>query len=285
MPVDSQRELSDLVIIKDKTSDLMSFLQKLDYGVSVLATPEACFKVAYENVLLAKAEGLDYTELRFSPSFMAKAFNLPLDAVVEAVVEGLAAGNAAVDTQYQLIGILSRTYGVDSCFAELKSILAFSDQIIAVDLAGDEVNYPPALFVEHFTLARNAGLQVTVHAGEVAGPAYVWDAIKLLGATRIGHGVAIHKDAKLMDYMQKNSIGVESCLSSNYQTGAWTDTANHPIKLFLENGLSVSLNTYDPGVSNISIQDEYRLAVNSVQLSSEQIVQIQRSGVEQKFLR
>ncbi len=285
LPANSESELAKHVVIQDKTSDLLSFLQKLDYGVSVLATPEACYEVAYENVVMAKREGVDYAELRFSPFFMAKAFNLPLHAVVDAVVEGVKAGNAAHKTQYQLIGILSRTFGIEACHRELASILAYSDHIIALDLAGDEVNYPAHMFVEHFKLARNAGLQVTVHAGEAAGPESVWDAINLLGAQRIGHGVAVAQDRKLIDFMLKHDIGIESCLTSNYQTGTWIDIKNHPIRTFLECGLSVSLNTDDPGISDIDIKHEYCIASNTVSLTLKQIRQIQLNGYNQQFLK
>jgi adenosine deaminase len=285
LPATSESELAELVFINDKASDLLSFLQKLDYGVSVLATTEACYKVAYENVFMAKNEGLDYAEFRFSPFFMANAFGLPLNAVVEAVVEGVKAGNAEHKTEYQLIGILSRTFGVEACHRELASILAYADNIIALDLAGDEFNYPAHLFVEHFKLAKNAGLQVTVHAGESAGPQSVWDAINLLGANRVGHGVAVAQDRKLVDFMLTNDIGIESCLTSNYQTGAWIDTKNHPIKTFLESGLSVSLNTDDPGISNIDIKHEYNIASKSVNLSLKQIKQIQLNGHNQRFLK
>jgi adenosine deaminase len=234
---------------------------------------------------MAKNEGLDYAEFRFSPFFMANAFGLPLNAVVEAVVEGVKAGNAEHKTEYQLIGILSRTFGVEACHRELASILAYADNIIALDLAGDEFNYPAHLFVEHFKLAKNAGLQVTVHAGESAGPQSVWDAINLLGANRVGHGVAVAQDRKLVDFMLTNDIGIESCLTSNYQTGAWIDTKNHPIKTFLESGLSVSLNTDDPGISNIDIKHEYNIASKSVNLSLKQIKQIQLNGHNQRFLK
>ncbi len=285
LPVTTELELVEHVYIKSKTSDLLAFLQKLEVGVSVLGSPEACYKVAFENVAMAKAEGIDYAELRFSPFFMAKAFSLPLNAVVEAVVEGVKAGNAVCNTHYQLIGILSRTFGVESCQIELASILAYSDSIIALDLAGDELNYPACLFIDHFRAAREAGLQISVHAGEAAGPESVWEAIKLLGAKRIGHGVSIAQDPKLIEYMLKHDIGIESCLTSNYQTGAWLDTANHPIKTFLDCGLSVSLNTDDPGISNINIKHEYSVARDTVNLSIEQIQQIQLNGQAQQFLK
>ena len=214
---------------------------------------------------------------------MASKYKLPLEAVVEAVVAGVKDGNKEQGTAYTLIGILSRTFGVDACHIELNSLMTQTDAIQAIDLAGDEGNFPAKLFVEHFNKVRNAGLQVTIHAGEASGPQSIWDAVNLLGATRIGHGVAAANDPLLMEFMHKHNIGIESCLTSNYQTGAFTDTANHPIKTFLEHGLSVSINTDDPGISNIDLAHEYKLANTVVGLSLEQIQQVQRNAAKQRF--
>ncbi len=283
LPVDSLSELTKLTTIQDRTSDLMHFLSKLDYGVSVLANIDACYEVAYDNVVSAKSENLDYAELRFSPYFMSKKFGLPMKDVVSAVVQGVKDGNRSLGTRYQLIGILSRTFGVDACQRELDAILSQSSDFVGLDLAGDERGYPAALFVQQFKQARDHGLHITVHAGEAAGSESVWDAIKLLGAERIGHGVAVAEDKKLIDYMRKHDIGIESCLTSNYQTGTWTQLSTHPLKLFIEQGLSVSLNTDDPAISNITIQDEYTLAKDVLNLSATQINTLKANGHRQAF--
>jgi len=140
------------------------------------------------------------------------------------------------------------------------------------------------LFVKHFKRAANAGLNITVHAGEADGPDSIWDAINLLGAKRIGHGVAALQDRQLMNYMRDNEIGIESCLTSNYQTATVVHTANHPLKDFVRHGISVSLNTDDPGVSNITLEHEYRLAKEQVGLSYEQLCMLQMNGVNQAFM-
>ena len=278
------KTLAKHIHIADKTSDLLAFLQKLDYGVSVLADLEACERIAYENVLDAKQEGLDYVELRFSPLYMAQAFNIPLKEVVNAVVEGVKRANEELNYNAKLIGILSRTYGAEACMHELNALLAFSDSIIAIDLAGDEKGFPCKLFVKHFNKVRDVGMQVTIHAGEADGANSVWDAIKLLGAQRIGHGVAAHKDLALMQYMQENKIGIETCILSNYQTGTWLDIPKHPVSTFLAHGIEVFLNTDDPGVSNNTLLSEYQLAKSKIGLSDEQIKQLKRNAVQQAFI-
>ena len=270
--------------IQDQTSDLLAFLKKLDYGVSVLANLDAVYRVAYENVKDAKEQGLDYTELRFSPYYMAETFKLNIAEVVNVVADAVSTASKEFNIKTNLIGILSRTYGSEICQQELSAILTHKDKITALDLAGDELNYPAEMFVNHFKQARDAGLQITVHAGEAAGPESVWNAINLLGASRIGHGVAATQDMKLMDYLRDNKIAIESCPTSNYQTATIKDLTKHPLKTFLNHGVIVCLNTDDPAVSNITIKHEYKVATDVLGLTANELRQIQLNGVEAAFL-
>ncbi|MBN7821124.1 adenosine deaminase [Bowmanella yangjiangensis] len=284
LPVNSFEALLPLTQIQDQTSNLLAFLEKLDYGVSVLADLDACYRVAMENMEDAHESGLDYVELRFSPYYMAMNHNLPMADVVEAVIDGVRAGSEKFGIKANLIGILSRTFGAKTCMAELKALLAHKDKICALDLAGDELGFPAALFLEHFHLGRDAGWQITVHAGEADGPQSIWNAIEQLGATRIGHGVAATQDEPLMDYMARNNIAVESCPTSNYQTATIKAIKDSPIPVFLDKGICVTLNTDDPAVSNINLENEYRVASEIIGLNREQLEQVQRNGVQAAFL-
>lgn len=284
LPAQSLSELIPLTQIHGQSSGLMEFLSKLDVGVSVLAHLDACRRVAYENMRDARASGIDYIELRFSPYYMAMHHNLPLAEVVEAVVDGVAMGQQQYGVKAKLIGILSRTFGVESCGKELDALLAHKDNIVALDLAGDELNYPAELFTEQFQKGRDAGWQITVHAGEADGTQSIWNAIKKLGATRIGHGCAAVDDPELMEYMLKHNIAIESCLTSNFQTNTVDDLVNHPLTVFLEQGLTVSLNTDDPAVSNITLEHEYRVAKEVLKLSDSQLTQLQKNGLKSAFL-
>lgn len=284
LPASSMEEFVPMTIIQDKASDLLEFLQKLDYGVSVLATLDDCYRVAYENMEDAKNVGLDYTELRFSPYYMAMNHNLNIADVVAAVADGVAAGSKDYGVKANLIGILSRTFGTETCMNELEGLLAHKDKITALDLAGDEKGFPATLFVEHFNKARDAGWQVTVHAGESDGTLSVRNAIEQLGATRIGHCCAAASDPSLMEYMANNNIFIESCLNSNYQTGTIANLEQHPLPIFLQHGVKVCLNTDDPAVENIEIADEYRVAADVLNMNAETLKQLQTNGVEAAFL-
>lgn len=270
--------------IQDKTPDLLSFLTKLDYGVSVLKHYEDCFRIAKENVIDAKKEGLHYAELRFSPYYMAQSHNLHIEGVVEAVIAGTKAGQQETGLTVNLIGILSRTYGVAQCQRELDGLLRYRDDIIGLDLAGDEKHFPARDFVRHFEQAKAVNWNVTVHAGEAAGPESIWDAINLLGAQRIGHGIAAVQDPELLEALCEREIGLEVCLTSNYHTTTVSDLAQHPLARFIDAGVSVSLNTDDPGVSANTIHDEYAIAQHTLGLTQKQLMQIQRNGLTQAFV-
>lgn len=284
LPANSLEELIPLTQIQDQTSDLLAFLQKLDYGVSVLATVEDCYTVAYENLLDAQKQGLDYVELRFSPHYMAMNHKLNEADVVAAVIDGVRAGEKDTGVKTNLIGILSRTFGAPTCMAELEALLAHKDKLVGLDLAGDEINYPAHMFKEHFNKGRDAGWQITVHAGEADGPQSIWNAIEMLGATRIGHGVAAINDPKLLEYMAKNKIAVEQCPTSNYQTATIAAVKDSPLPIFLENDILVSLNTDDPAVSNIDLPHEYQVATDVIGMTPDQLSKVQENGVKSAFL-
>lgn len=252
--------------------------------MKVLASLDACRRVAFENIEDAARNSLHYVELRFSPGYMAMAHQLPVAGVVEAVIAGVREGCKTFGVEARLIGIMSRTFGEAACLQELDALLAHRDHITALDLAGDELGFHGSLFLSHFNQARDAGWHITVHAGEAAGPESIWQAIKELGAERIGHGVKAVEDRALMDYLAEHRIGIESCLTSNIQTSTVASLANHPLKTFLEHGVIASLNTDDPAVQGVDIIHEYTIAAPAAGLTREQIRQAQINGLEMAFL-
>ncbi|MGY6029744.1 adenosine deaminase [Phytobacter sp. AG2a] len=284
LPANTLDTLLPHVQVSTNEPDLVSFLSKLDWGVKVLASLEACRRVAYENMEDAARNGLHYVELRFSPGYMAMTHNLPVEGVVEAVIAGVRDGSNAFGVQARLIGIMSRTFGEAACQQELDALLAHRDGITALDLAGDELGFPGSLFLSHFNRARDAGWHITVHAGEAAGPESIWQAIRELGAERIGHGVKAIDDPALVAFLAEQRIGIESCLTSNIQTSTVASLARHPLKSFLEQGVLASINTDDPAVQGVDIGHEYNVAAPAAGLSPDQIRQAQINGLEIAFL-
>lgn len=284
LPASTLDDLIPHVRVMSQEPDLISFLSKLDWGVKVLADYDACRQIAYENVEDALNAQIDYAELRFSPWYMAMTHDLAPEGVVEAVIDGVIAGSRDFGVKINLIGILSRTFGQKACQKELDACLAYKDKLVAIDLAGDELGKPGELFVDHFRQVRDAGLQITVHAGEAAGPESMWQAIKELGATRIGHGVKAIHDPKLMDYLVEHKIGIESCLTSNIQTNTFPSIKSHPLKQFLDHGVLATINTDDPAVEGIELPHEYEVAAPAAGLTQDDIRQAQENGLTIAFL-
>jgi len=284
LPGDTLATLSQHVQVQGPLPDLLAFLAKVDLMVSVLADYDACRRIARENVEDAEREGIDYVELRFSPYFMARQHKLDPAKVVEAVVAGIAEGCAKAKVKVKLIGILSRTFGAEACMIELNALLSQKGHIAALDLAGDEKNFPAALFVEHFKRGRDAGWAVTVHAGEAGGAPSVWAAIRELGATRIGHCVRAVDDPKLMEYLREHRIGIEANLTSNVQTNTVPNLAVHPMKQFLAYGLLATLNTDDPVISDIDLKFEFEKAAPAAGLTADDIAKTQANALEIAFL-
>ncbi|RKQ38031.1 adenosine deaminase [Enterobacter sp. R1(2018)] len=284
LPATTIESLIPHVQVVETAPDLVSFLSKLDWGVKVLATLDACRRVAWENIEDAARNGLHYVELRFSPGYMAMTHSLPVAGVVEAVIAGVSEGCRDFGIEARLIGIMSRTFGEAACQAELEALLAHRDRITALDLAGDELGFPGSLFLNHFNRARDAGWRITVHAGEAAGPESIWQAIRELGAERIGHGVKAIEDPALMDFLAEQGIGIESCLTSNIQTSTVASLDKHPLVKFLNHGVLATINTDDPAVQGIDIVHEYTVAAPQAGLSAAQIRTAQENGLKIAFL-
>ena len=277
-------ELRPHVQVTDPTMGIMAFISRFKWMTAVMVNADACRRIAFENVQDAKDEGLDYVELRFSPWFMAETHQLAVESVVDAVCDGATSGSSELGMRVNLIGIISRTYGVETAWNELGALLRQKEYLVAIDLAGDEINQSGDLFVDHFTSVRTAGLNCIAHAGESAGPESIWQAIIELGAQRIGHAVKAVEDRSLMDYMVEKAIGIETNLTSNVQTSTVQDYKSHPVKVFLEAGVMTNLNTDDPGISGIDLRYEYEVAAPAAGLTQSQINQLQKNALDMAFL-
>lgn len=284
LPAEDVDGLRQFVQITIPQPGVMEFIAKMHWMTAILVNYEACRRIAHENVLDAKEEGIDYVELRFSPWFMAQPHRLDPRGVVEAVVDGVAAGSRAAGIPANLIGILSRTFGPEAAWIEMEALLSQRDHLSGLDLAGDELKFPGELFTKHIQRGRDAGWGITIHAGEAAGPESVWQAVRQLGAQRIGHGVHAIEDPALIDYLAQQRTGIEANLTSNVQTSTVPDYPSHPLRLFLERGLLATINTDDPGVSAITLPYEYEFAAPAAGLTPEQIRQAQRNALEVAFI-
>lgn len=198
-------------------------------------------------------QNIRYAEIYFSPSDFTKIDSQPQE-IATSIRNGLDKFSDKITIN--LISDLVRDNTPK--ISLLENIYEVKDQgIIGIGLGGDELIFPPKLFADVFQKAKKLGFYTTCHAGEAAGPDYIWQAIRDLKIDRIGHGTSATKDKKLIEYLLENKIPIEMCPISNVRTSAVTSLVDHPIYDFYKRGMLVSVNTDDPKMFNTSMVNEY----------------------------
>jgi adenosine deaminase len=156
------------------------------------------------------------------------------------------------------------------------------DGLVALDLAGNEAEFPSEPFYGIFKEAKQAGLHVTIHAGEWGPAKHIKEAIEELGAERIGHGVRVLEDKDITALAKERNTAFEVCITSNYQSGVVESLDTHPMVKMLENGINVTINTDDPSISRITLSHEYYAACEDLKMPQpimkERIVAAARAG-------
>jgi adenosine deaminase len=274
----------DALVADGNLTGLLDYLDRVDAAAAVFTREADWTRAAREVVLDAYDEGLDQLELRFSPWFIHSRTGLRPEAVIDAVAAGVAEARAVVGLPVGLIGILLRDLGPDSALPQLSSILRRREHFRAIDIAGNEAGYAARLFTAAYDRAREAGLRLTAHAGEAAGPESVWDAIRHLRAERIGHGVRAAEDPRLMSHLAEHGITLEVAITSNVQTRAAASYAGHQVRTLLRHGVPVTLNTDNPRASGTSLPREYDLAAALVGLTGDDLAAIARHSLAASFL-
>lgn len=273
------------VQITEREPSLVHFIAKFALLRRVMVDYDAVRRIVRENLEDAAREGIDSIELRFSPYFMAEEHGLDTFGVVEAACDSLEEARGRIPVRARLIGIISRHYGPDVGRIELAAAIRYRDRgVVALDLAGDEANFPGELFVRHFEEAREAGLHVVAHAGEAAGAGSVRQAVLELGAERIGHGIRALEDPAVVDLLIERRIPLEVCPTSNVHTSTVPDIRSHPLPALIARGVAVTLNTDDPSISGIDLAHEYRVAAEELGLAEETLRRMQETALEAAFL-
>jgi adenosine deaminase len=156
--------------------------------------------------------------------------------------------------------------------------------ILGLDLAGNEAEFPASPFLGIFKEARQAGLRLTMHAGEWSGAANVQEAIEIFQTERIGHGVRIMEDPNVIAMARERGIVFEVCVTSNLQTGAVRSFQEHPVMKMLHAGLNVVLCGDDPSISQITLTDEYRRACENLRMDRDTLKQRILAAAKASFL-
>jgi len=284
LPTTDPAELAGLVSVSPGSRSLAGFLKTFDVFYPLLKNADALERIARELILDETADGVRYVEARFAPALQAGGSLSILDAA-RAVARGLKAGSEETGTPFGLLLCCYRSEPPETSMRTLEAALALrAEGVVGLDLAGDELNFPALPHLEPFVCAREAGLPVTIHAGEVGQAANIREALFLFGAKRLGHAVRLPDDPELLAHVAREAVPVEVCLTSNTQTGAVPFLEAHPLLRFLEAGVPVVLNTDDPLVCRTTLSREYSSASDRFGLDVEAVKRICLNGFSFSFL-
>jgi len=262
--------------------DFYDFIKKYDIVTSVIQTPEDYYELTYNYLKECAKVDTIYVEAMVS-STHAKLKGMSYHSFLEGVKEGAkkAEEDFGIVSRYIMNGI--RHLGADSVYNTAKEVLNNPHPIlVGFGLAGDELNFPPELFVKTFDMIKAENFPITVHAGEWDGPERIRDAIKLLHPTRLGHGVRSIEDNDLVNEIRDLDIVLETCPTSNIATKIYKSYEDHPVKKLYDQGLKITVNSDDPPFFNASIDGEYKV-MSQLGLSDEELLSLTKNAIHYSF--
>jgi adenosine deaminase len=284
LPADNPEDLAKALHCGQNAGSLVEYLRAFEVTLLVMQTEASLYRTAYELAEDASKENVRYMEVRYSPMLHTRG-GLRLTTVVEAVLAGLwdAQRKHGIHANVILCGI--RNISPESSFEMAQLAVAYKNRgVVGFDLAGAEYDHPAKRHLNAFKLVRDNNISVTIHAGEAYGPPSIHQAIHVCGAHRIGHGCRLREDGSLLHYVNDHRIPLECCPSSNVQTGAVKTLGAHPLKLYHDLGLRVTVNTDNRLITDTTVSRELWLCHTEMGLDAGDIRRIIINGFKSAFL-
>jgi adenosine deaminase len=283
LPAEDEAGLADAIGCGKNFGSLVDYLRGFDITIPVMQTADALERTAFELAEDAHRENVRYMEVRYAPLLHTRA-GLKLTAVVEAVLDGLGRASETYGIKSNLIICGLRNISPESSYAMAGLCVAYKNRgVVGFDLAGAEADFPPKHHREAFQLVRDNNINTTIHAGEAYGPLSVAQALHVCGAHRIGHGVRLREDGDLLHYVIDHRIPLECCPSSNVQTGAVREFSVHPLKLYFDLGLRITVNTDNRLITDTTVSKELWLAHTRLGIPFSDIKSIILAGFKSSF--
>jgi len=284
----SQREFQDRFMILEPMKDLGTVLNKFLDTQKLLASPEILERISFEACEDAyKNEGIRILELRYAPTFIQTGHSMSFEQIHEAIVKGIERAEKTYPMAVGLICIVQRILPVKEAEKVIDFAIAHKQTFVGLDLADNEEGFDSKPFAPSFNKGRKAGLGITIHSGEAPhpkSPKWVMDAIEVLGAERIGHGVQIYRDESVMKSVRERGVVLELCPTSNMLTNAIPQLVDHPLKKLFDAGIAVTVNTDDPGIFNTNLNREFRIAHEIIGLSMQDLETCAHTAAERSFI-
>ena len=264
-------------------SNLQDFLDIYYAGAAVLQTRQDFHDLAAAYFARAAADGVIHAEIMFDPQTHTDR-GIAFAEVIEGLLSAMAEAQARHGMTTRLILCFLRHLSEEAAFATLAEAEPWLEHITAVGLDSSELGHPPAKFARVFAAARAKGLKITAHAGEEGPPAYVTEALNVVGTDRIDHGNRAMEDPALVERLRAQAMTLTVCPLSNLKLCVVPDLAAHPIDRMLAAGLKATLNSDDPAYFGGYVADNFRAVVQARNLTRDDLVTLARNSLEGAFL-
>jgi len=262
-----------------------ALLRYFDLPIALLQTGPALERAARELVEALAAERVTYAEIRWAPRLHLER-GLGVAAVLEAVVAGVESGQRMAGPGAPLVGLIAtamRSHPPGANVLLAQEAAAFRPSVVAFDLAGPEAEWPAPPHAAAFAAAAEGGLALTAHAGEVAGPERIREALAL-GVRRIAHGATAVEDPLLVATLRDRDVTLDLCPTSNVQAGLVPDLSSHPLARLHRAGVSVTCSTDDPVVSNTTLSEELARTAVALGLSRVELATVATNAFRRGFV-
>ncbi len=268
-----------------QSSDFSGFLRAFQTVCQHLREPDDYELVTYDALRRLARQNVRYAEVMISAGVMLWKGE-DLGRSFEGIEAGCRRANQEFGIRVQWIFDAVRQFGTEPAWEVAKAAASLRGrEVIGFGIGGDEREAPPERFRAVFEFARSEGLRVTAHAGEAAGPESVWNALRVLGAERIGHGLTAVEDQELVSYLQNEQVPIDVCITSNIKTGCLVEIGRHPLRHYFDRGLLVTLNTDDPALFHTDLNREYLLAHEYFDFTPEELSRLAEYSFRAAFLR
>ncbi len=264
--------------------DFAGFIEAFKTVCLHLQDPADYQFITYRALRRLAAQNVRYAEMLLSAGIVLRR-GQNLDAVFAAVEAGAQQAQQECGIRVQWIFDAVRHWGAEFAWPVVRAAASLRKRgVVAFGIGGHEARGPAEWFAEIFDFARNDGLRLHAHAGELAGPESVWSALNNLGAERIGHGLTAAQDARLVSHLAERQIPVEVCLTSNRCTGGIAELSQHPLRRYFDQGVHVSLHSDDPALFGTDLNREYLLAHQVFGFTREELRRLAMNSFDAAFL-
>ena len=277
-------ELDGHVKVYDQMRDLETVLAAFTIFQNSITSPAVVERIAWELFEDSARQNIKLLEVRFSPDWAFHGHNLDWDECLERLLRAKERAEREFDMAIGFIAITSRSMGPGSCVKTVDWAIRHTDEIVGLDLADSERDFPLRDFIQPVQKAKEAGLKVTIHTGEDTPASFVKETIELARPDRIGHGIHAIEDMHVIDLIKKRGLTLEINPWSNYLTNSVRTIEEHPLKKLFDLGVRVTINSDDPEVLETNLNNEYRIAHEVLGMSMDDIAACNRFAFDASFL-